>query len=310
MKKTALLLIAIICISLTACGKQAAGDYNDIPVNIQEETIDVPGLSGEHRLFFIADSHISLCDDRDKELMEKAALRGMGFAADGIQSHDRFAAIIDKVTEADGDVVILGGDIIDSAMYASIDYVDNQLEKLDMPYMFLMGNHDFEYGDEYFSEKAYSEYLPRLSKMRTDTSYQVMELEDLIYFTADDNNNQISRETLDAYKKEAAKGKPVVLSVHVPIEPVTGDMSLVNACIEAWGGTADNKSKVTMGINGCVPNEVTQEFLDMVLAEDSPVVLVLAGHIHFYHKDMLNDRIVQIVTGAALNGDALEVILK
>ena len=38
-------------------------------------------------------------------------------------------------------------------------------------------------------------------------------------------------------------------------------------------------------------------------------MLVLAGHIHFYHKDVLNDKTLQIVSGAAYEGNALEITL-
>ena len=97
--------------------------------------------------------------------------------------------------------------------------------------------------------------------------------------------------------------------MHVPIEPITGDMKLVDKCREVWGTYGDNKSKVTLGINGICPDPVTQEFLDLILSDDSPVVLVLAGHIHFYHKDALNNNTVQIVTGPAYKGEAVRITL-
>lgn len=299
-----LLLFVLLC-CITACGKKT-----DIPLNVRREVIDVPEIEREHHIFFLADSHISMCDDRDAELMDKSTQRAVAFAVDGIQAQDRFDAIMEKANESEREMIILGGDIIDSAMYASVEHVKGQLDNLKSPYLLTMGNHDFEYGGEYFSPAAYEQYLPRLSGMRDGTPYQVREYDDIIYFTADDNNNQISQEILDAYKSEATKGKPIVLNVHVPIEPVTGDMSLVDKCKEVWKPSVDDKSRVTMGINGCNPNPVTAEFISLVTAQDSPVVLVLAGHIHFYHKDMLNDKIVQIVTGAAFEGEAVEIILR
>jgi len=283
---------------------------SDIPINVTEETIDVEALDREFNIFFIADSHISMCDDRDSELMDKASQRSESFKADGIEAWDRFDALIAEVNKGDDDIVLFGGDIIDSAMYASIEHIQKQFETLKQPYLYLMGNHDFEYGTEYFSPTAYEEYLPRLEAMRGDAPYQVKEYDDLIIFTADDDNSQIDGPILEAYKTEAAKGKPIVLVVHVPIEPITGDNTLTEECKQMWGPSQDDKSRVTMGVNGCYPNATTGEFLDLVLAEDSPVVLVLAGHIHFYHKDMLNDKIVQIVTGAAFEGDALRIKLK
>ena len=296
----ALILIAVI--SLSGCGQ------SNIPVNITQETVDIDGLEKEFNILFLADSHISLCDDRDPDLIDKASQRSPMFKADDIEAWDRFDALINSISNED--ILILGGDIIDSAMYASIDHVDNKLKKLKIPYIYSMGNHDFEYGSEYFSPAAYEEYLPRLDDMRDDTPYQIREYDDFIIFAADDDNSQISSLILEAYKEVASKKKPIILIVHVPIEPVTGDDSLTEKCKEVWGASADNKSRVTMGVNGCYPNDTTREFLDLVLSDDSPVALVLAGHIHFYHKDMLNDDIVQIVTGAAFEGDALRVTLK
>ena len=282
----------------------------EIPVHVSAETIEVDGFDREFNIFFISDSHISLCDDRDEELKDKAAQRSASFKADGIEAWDRFDALVGEASSTDNDILILGGDIIDSAMYASIDHVKEQVDAFGGEYLYSMGNHDFEYGTEYFSQTAYSEYLPRLDEIHGKASYQVKEYDDLIIFAADDDNNQIDEAVLEAYKTEAAKGKPIVLIVHVPIEPVTGDDSLTEKCKEVWGPSQDGKSRVTMGVNGCYPNDTTREFLNLVLADDSPVVLVLAGHIHFYHKDMLNDRIVQIVSGAAFEGDALRVSLK
>lgn len=279
-------------------------------INIREEEITVSGLTEDHSFYFIADSHISLCDERDKDVMEKAALRAMGFKYEEMESWDTFSAIMDKSLEKNSEIVILGGDIIDSAMYASIDFVKGQLKKLDDNYIYFMGNHDFEYGTEYFSETAYSEYLPRLSDIHGNKPYQIKDMGEYIIFAVDDSNSQIDAESLEAFKQTATENKPIILSLHVPIEPLTGDNSLTEACIEKWGASQSGGSKVTMGVNGCYPNEITQEFISAALSEDSPVVLVLAGHIHFYHKDMLNDKIPQIVTGAAFEGEGLYITLK
>ena len=313
MKRIYTLVFAVI-IFICACGRETDNKIENettaIPVQISEETLEVEGFEREFSIFFLADSHISLCDERDKELMEKAWSRSRLYKVDDIEAWDRFDALIENADNDKNDIIILGGDIIDSAMYASIDHVNGQVASLSIPYMYTIGNHDFEYGTEYFSNKAYEEYLPRLDDLHGKDSYQVNEYDDLIIFSADDYNNQVSASALEAYKREAAKGKPIVLIVHVPIEPVTGDDSLTEKCKEVWGSSEDGKSKVTMGVNGCYPNDTTNEFLDLVLADESPVVLVLAGHIHFYHKDMLNDNIVQIVTGAAFEGNALRVTLK
>lgn len=277
-------------------------------LNIYEKNITAD--TEEFTIFFMADSHISLCDERDAELLENAANRRNSFTVEGSASEATFDRLIEAANKSDADLVILGGDIIDSAMYASIEHVEKQLKKLKKPYIYFMGNHDFEYGSEYFSTAAYEEYLPRLGEVHGNQSYQIFETEDLIVFAADDNNNQISPEALDAFKEIIKRNKPIVLALHVPLEPQTGDESFLDECKNVWGPSADGKSRVTMGINGVYPNENTREFINLVYATESQVQLVLAGHIHFYHNDMLTESTEQIVTGAAFDGDAVKVILK
>ncbi len=296
---------------LWACdGSISAESDREPEVMLREEAVTVEGLASDHSFYFIADSHISLCDERDGELTDKAAARAAGFKWGESEAWETFGALLDETEKNPGETLILGGDIIDSAMYASIDFVSKELEELNDNYIYLMGNHDFEYGNEYFSERAYSEYLPRLEALHRKSSYQQRDMGEYIIFAADDSNSQITEEALTAFKEVWASGKPVVLALHVPIEPITGDNSLTEACIEKWGASQSGGSKVTMGVNGCYPNEITQEFISATLSEDSPVVLVLAGHIHFYHKDMLNDKIPQIVTGAAFEGEGLYITLK
>ena len=97
--------------------------------------------------------------------------------------------------------------------------------------------------------------------------------------------------------------------MHVPIEPLV-ENSLVEDSIQVWGPSDSGNSRVLIGEHACAPKETTQEFLDLVLAEDSPVFLVLAGHIHFYHKYDLNGSLTQIVTGAGYQKDLVRLTLK
>lgn len=278
--------------------------------DIAKERVEVEGLTKEYRLFFLADSHIALTDSRDDEaVIEKESQRRESTRYNGFYSEQYFDALVKEAGKRESDLLILGGDIVDSAMYASIEHVKKTLDAQKVPYVYYSGNHDFEYGSEYYSEKAYTEYLPRLEELNRKHSYQVKEYEDLIVFTADDDSNKITPEALAAFKEVCAKGKPVVLGLHVPMEPVNGDTSLWEMTNQVWKESEDGHSRVLLGVNSVYPNETTTEFMNLVLDENSPVVLVLAGHIHFCHKDMLNDKTLQIVTGPAYEGHALEITL-
>lgn len=280
-------------------------------LNISREEVVITGLTREYNLFYLADAHISLCDQRDEEVQEKADQRLAAFVDEnGVQAPETFKKMVKAANTLESDLVVLGGDIIDSAMYASIDFLKEELSKLKMPYLYYMGNHDFEYGSEYFSNKAFEEYLPRLKELTTEEMYQIAEYDDWILFTANDKNNQIDKTALEAFKGILDKGKPIVVALHVPIEPFLEDQTLLQDTIDVWGLSDKGRGVVTMGENSCKPKKNTRKFLDLILAEDSPVELVLAGHIHFYHKDHLTNQLVQIVTGAGYEKSALSVTLK
>ncbi|MCR4923498.1 MAG: hypothetical protein K5931_05760, partial [Lachnospiraceae bacterium] len=81
-------------------------------------------------------------------------------------------------------------------------------------------------------------------------------------------------------------------------------------CEEIYGEGITESSRLIIGSKAVPPSDSTEEFLNLIFREDSPVILVLAGHIHLYHKCMLNDKICQIVTGPAYAGEAVRITLK
>ncbi len=288
---------------------QTSGDSH---LKVHEQTCDI-GLEKPMDIIFLADTHISLCDERDSDVMDKAALRYQSFLSpDGLKADEMFAEEMAYVRDHKPDLLILGGDIIDSAMYASIDYVGKSLKDSGADYIYGMGNHDFEYGDEYYSDRAYSEYLPRLSDISgTDNGYQIREYDGCVIMVVDDDNNQVTQGALDKLKELSEQGRPVILCTHVPIEPdAEYGKELMDKSIEAWGATDDGRSRVLLGDHGCIPNDVTRQFIDIVKDPEGPVALVMSGHIHFYDESRLNEKITQVVTGAGFEGDLIHLTLK
>ncbi|MCR4923539.1 MAG: metallophosphoesterase, partial [Lachnospiraceae bacterium] len=275
-----MLFFSFLVLSLEGCGSISEDspkkDTSDTvsSLKVVDETIDVEGLKKEHKLYFLADSHISLCDERDKDLIQKARERSIMFKTNDKEACEYFDMLIDDANKWDSDLIIMGGDIIDSAMYASIDHVEAKVKELNSPFIYYMGNHDFEYKDEYFSKKAYEEYLPRLEKLRGKSSFQVREYEDIIILAFDDADCQISEEMLEAYKNMAKKDKPMIIALHVPINPVNGDDSLIKKCEEIYGEGITESSRLIIGSKAVPPSDSTEEFLNLIFREDSPVILV------------------------------------
>lgn len=315
MKKIPVILLAVMYITLscTCCESEEKKMQTKYNISPHFEVVkEISGLSKDFEIVFISDSHISLADERDTAEVEDKALSRFAMFKDskGNDANKTFNDMIEYTKYLSPDLLILGGDITDSAMLASIEAVEQNVKKLPFPYIYSLGNHDFEYGKEYFSQESYTKYLPRFKDIsKSDKGYQIKDMGELVIFAVNDDNNKFSSDALEAFRSVCSGSKPVILVTHVPIEPQTNDTSLWDKTIDVWRADSNGNSRVLLGDKSCIPDDATREFINLALSKSSPVVLVLAGHIHFYHRDMLNDKIVQITSGAGYEREMVHVTL-
>ncbi len=287
-------------------------EKKDSGLKIEDLSIDLPDTEREFKIIFIADTHISLCDERDGGIADFVSQRYELFRDEtGRGADETFKELIAYVIEEDPDLLILGGDILDTATLKGVEFVGQELSKISCPYIYSLGNHDFTYEEEYYTPKAFSEYLPRIEEIvTTRDGYQIYDAGIMYILALDDYNNRYSEGSLEALKEVEDKGKPVLVITHVPIEPETGDRSLLNDTIEMWGISESGGSRVLLGPTSQTSDENTREIIAELLSDNSPVVHVLAGHIHLKHSDSLNGKINQTVTGAGFMGEAVRLLIK
>lgn len=281
-------------------------------IQVQDVQLSLAGITREYDFFLIADTHISLCDERDPSLLQKADSRRQAFEREsGKTAKKTFHNLITEAVNGQTDLTIFAGDITDSAMYASIDFVQKEISRLNMPHLYVTGNHDFEYGDEYFSKKAYRDYFPRLQGLTgTQKQYAVWEKEDIVVIGINDKNNQFPKSAVSELLPILQGDKPVIVVLHVPLQPQYENSKLEQQADDLWGLSKKGRCRVLIGETACRPNKTTQKLLDAIFDKNSPVAAVLAGHIHFYNQSMLDEEAVQLVTGAGYYGDAVRVHLK
>lgn len=103
-----------------------------------------------------------------------------------------------------------------------------------------------------------------------------------------------------AYEEILAEGRPVIVLAHVPFMT----QSVLGKAKEAWS------SPVVIGAGnygGIYPNEESEKFVSLTTGADSPVELVLAGHVHFCDRDVIEGerQVPQLVGGAGFRGEAI-----
>lgn len=294
-----LVVLAAGSLLFTGC----AGEEEEWKQLIVEEEIEIEGISGQYELLFLTDTHIIVMDEADVDRIEDNARSRLSLFRnrEGISSAGQFDEWIKFANNEELDGLLLGGDIIDYPSRANITYLEGQLEKLTMPYLYALGNHDWTYPWEYMTEWGEDTYLPLLEPyMKGESAIHTQDFGEFLVVAVDNSGNQINEEVLPVYEEVLKEGKPVIVMAHVPFLT----QSVLTKAKKAW-----TQPVVIGGGNygGIYPDETSQKFIDMTTAADSPVALVLAGHVHFYDKDYMEGekKVLQIVGDAGYGGNAV-----
>ncbi len=303
-KGHALAVIAAIVLSVVAisgCGGR--GGPVDWEKHISEETVRIAGLTGEYTLLFLTDTHAIVRSQgvSEQEAANEEARYPTFFNEESVPSAEQFPEWIRYANEKQVDAVLLGGDIIDTPSQANVQWLEEQLSGLDMPYLYVNGNHDWTYPWEYMTEAGKESYLPLLEPlMNGNTSIQTLDFGEFAIVGIDDSPGQVDGGVFPAYEEILAEGRPVIVLAHVPFMT----QSVLEKAKEAWS------SPVVIGAGnygGIYPNEESEKFVSLTTGADSPVELVLAGHVHFYDRDVIEGerQVLQLVGGAGFQGEAI-----
>ena len=151
------------------------------------------------------------------------------------------------------------------------------MSKIQTPWMYIRADHDYArwYG---------SMGLKRMRKLHRQIAPQdpvkAVRFDDFTLVSLDNTTTAVSEETLQQFSAICDEGRPVILCMHVPLDQPgarDGD-TLAAASRAAWddrvlcwgdGDEYDISSYPTM-----------KQLYDIVCAPGSPVIAVLAGHLH------------------------------
>ncbi|MBQ8231628.1 MAG: metallophosphoesterase [Lachnospiraceae bacterium] len=275
--------------------------------HIVKEEIFLPGLEEEYDLLFLTDTHVVVMSEEDttREKASAGERKEQFQNEEGVYSEQQFGDWMDYAKEMQPDAVLLGGDIIDSPSAGNVAFLEMELGKLQVPYLYTPGNHDWTYEWDYMTENAVEEYLPRLEQFMNDSpALQSLDVGELRIIAVDNSTNQVAEGILEEYEKLLQTEQKVIVMLHVPL--IT--QSVLTQAKEVW------ESPVVLGggnYGGIYPNETSQKFLELTTAADSPVELVLAGHVHFYDKDYIDGekKVLQIVGAAGYQGQGIHLHL-
>lgn len=297
------LLVIFAAIVLTGLAKHY--EFPDIQISHEEEIV-IPGIEGEYEFLVLADLHLAIKTREDAGAYGASADERIAYFsnAKGTPSSKHLPQWVSYANQKEFDGVLMLGDMIDYYTDVIDEYLCEEVEKLEVPYVFTMGNHElFSPWNEPVSEKAgiYSLFEDG------NTSFQVMDFDEFAVCAIDNNPYQVEPASLAGIREyfEANPAKPVILLAHVPFY-TSNDPQLIDKSIAAW----NQALVIGTGAKTRDTTQVSRDFLDLILGEDSPVVAIFTGDNHFYHKGNLSDSVTQWVLSPAFMGDGMIVRVK
>ena len=262
--------------------------------------VKIKGLNHDYTFFHITDLH--MCELTSHETDEMPVERRAN-----IQERRNFfthawegAAALwkDYMTRAQAegtDLLLLTGDIIDFPSDANVKALKNGIKNSGIPTLYVVGNHDWSFADDYHTPHAAEVHHPKFAEIcYGDSNISWVEYEDLIVCAVDDSRDRVLKETVDQFFSLYERGKPIILMMHVPLYVE----SMEEDCFASWhnllmmGGKAFNEDDP----------QVKRFYEAVALDPGTPVKLVVTGHLHFHHEDILPNGVPQIVTDKGYTG--------
>lgn len=263
--------------------------------------VKIKGLTRSYTFFHLTDLHMGeLTTDEAAEMPENrrtyAQHRYEFFAREGQGAAALWDDYMIRAKAERADLLLLTGDIIDFPSEANIKALKDGIKNSGIPTLYVVGNHDWSFADDYHTPNAIATHYPKFADICNGDPYiSWVEYEDMIVCAVDDTLDCVSEETVDKFLALCGKGKPVILTMHVPlyVESMEAD------CKACWGG------KLLMvggkAFNGSDPH-VMRFYEAVALDPDTPVKAVITGHLHFHHEDILPNGVPQIVTDKGYTG--------
>ena len=264
------------------------------------------------RIMVVADTHLFRDDVRGRPYRKfsgrmAAAYNQTTHFESGKETNPEecFVEILEQAQQQNVDLLALVGDIFSFPSESSIDWVGEKLEASKLRYAYVAGNHDWHYeGMPGSLEELRGTWIEERLKplyQGNDPLMSAYDVGEVRVLTIDNSYYEILPKQLEFFRKQVKTGKPLVLTLHIPLYAAGRSMGFGCGNPE-WGAKTDRNFALERRPRWPESGhtQATMDFHREVFA--APNLLgIFAGHIHRSSVDYVNG-IPQFVTDDNASG--------
>lgn len=302
--KKLFVITACLLLLLTGCGQSYKEKLVNEGYTLDELTIDI-GLKKETKIIVVNDAHIQINDesvpDEDREYMTQRI--GL-FSVGGITTEARFKRLSEIIGKADVSLCVFAGDMLDFNSEANADCLKEGFSKLKSDYIYIRSDHDVE--DYWQKSVGYTALMERQAAVCDMSPLVVKEFDEFVVAGINLSHTTMNKEIPEKMKEVFSLNKPVIVVTHVPFGQSNG-----TELKELSEATRDGK-KLYWSTAGdeYIPMGPELELMNMMYAEDSPVVAIFAAHLHEKWDGMVTENIREHIFAPCYMGNIGIVTVK
>jgi 3',5'-cyclic AMP phosphodiesterase CpdA len=226
-------------------------------------TIAIPDFKDSLKIMQISDAHISIEDEKESDMMEYA--ERMHKAYDKPMKHytldtskttfEYLDDLLLKARKRNVDLLILTGDIVNFPSATSVKYVYDRLVETGIPWLYISGNHDWDYEGMPGSRDSLRITWIQKSLAPLYNGHNPLFFSEIInginFVGIDNSTNKVNDEQVRFMEEQLSKNEPIILISHIPY---------------------------SLNRNASQPG--TTALVDLISLNSDKIIAILAGHIH------------------------------
>lgn len=269
------------------------------------------------KIFHITDTHLFMDDERGEKYREFSKRMAGAYNSNKhykseklVPSSEGFKETLEIAKKQKADFLALTGDIFSFPSQAAVEWALDLLQKTEIPFAFVAGNHDWHYegmkgSSEHLREVWTDKHLKPMYQ-GNNPLFANYSVNGIRFVCIDNSTYEILPEQLKYFKEQVKSNDPLVLLMHIPLY-IPGHNLGFGCGHPEWGEKSDRNFEIERREKWRKGGhtKTTFDFYDEVF-QASNLLAILAGHTHRTTLDVKND-IPQLVSSHNATGYYTEV---